>query len=192
MDAKQFGFAVAVVALTAFPPASARADDATGGGNGARIFKAANCVACHKWSGIGGGGYGGAAANLRKTQLSPDEIKETIRCGHSGGGMPYFQQDVYKSDSCNGMKASDMDVKSMPAAAEHFLEPPEIADVAQYVVDHFKGKGDPTYEECVGFFGHETHLCDEYPKSGAAGGHDAPTGRHLVIETAPDANAVTK
>lgn len=41
---------------------------------GMRIFKSANCVGCHKWSGTGGGGYGGAAANLRATELTADQI----------------------------------------------------------------------------------------------------------------------
>jgi mono/diheme cytochrome c family protein len=160
---------------------------------GARIFKAANCVACHKWSGTGGGGYGGAAANLRKTGLDEEQIAETVRCGHPGGGMPYFQEDAYKTKSCYDLNETDLDVTTAPAAAEHFLQPPEIKAVAHYVFVHFKGKGDPTHEECVGFFGHETRLCDDLPKGdgndGAASVAGAAGSHHLKIETAPDANA---
>ncbi len=166
---------------------TARAQPADDDSAGPRIFKAANCVACHKWSGTGGGGYGGAAANLRKTELDEATIVDTVRCGHPGGGMPYFQQDAYKTNAC-GLKESDLDVTTAPPAAEHFLQPQEIHAVAHYVFTHFKGKGDPTHEECVGFFGHETHLCDEYPKSGDATAADTGTSHHLVIDSAPDPN----
>jgi len=185
---------VAAAAFTLMASASAWADPPSGGdAAGARIFKDANCVACHKWSGTGGGGYGGAAANLRKTGLPEDQIEQTVRCGHIGGGMPYFQEDAYKTGSCYGLKADQLDVKTMPAAAEHFLQPAEIKTVAHYVATHFKGKGDPTHEECVGFFGHETHLCDELPKGDGdkTSASDNSSSHHLKIETAPDANAPT-
>lgn len=191
-------FAAALANLLLTWPAHTLAADAIAADKsaGSRIFKAANCVACHKWTGQGGGGYGGAAANLRQTKLDKDQIVETVRCGHpGGGGMPYFQEDAYRNGSCyGGVKASDLDAKTMPAAAEHFLARGEIDAVADYVISHFKGKGEPTFEECRGFFGAATHLCDTYPKAGDtadASGHDGddpPPRRGLKIEAAPDAN----
>ncbi|WP_246725036.1 c-type cytochrome [Beijerinckia sp. L45] len=183
-------FAGAFALFAALPMGGAFAQGAAP--NGETIFKAANCVACHKWNGAGGGGYGGAAANLRKTALDEDGIVVTVRCGHSGGGMPYFEEGAYDNGSCG--KKADLDATSMPAAAEHPLSPVEIKAVAGYVMTHFKGKGDPTFEECTGFFGHETHLCEDLPKTAsAAGGAPAPApSHHLQIDAAPDANAVKK
>ena len=63
--------------------------------DGLRVFKSANCMGCHKWSGVGGGGYGGAAANLRQTSLTLDQIEQTIRCGRPSTGMPHFDADAY-------------------------------------------------------------------------------------------------
>jgi mono/diheme cytochrome c family protein len=60
---------------------------------GQAIYKRANCVGCHKWHGDGGGGYGGAALSLRKTELEKPQIMETVKCGRPGTGMPYFSRD---------------------------------------------------------------------------------------------------
>ena len=40
------------------------------GAEGKRIYEKANCIGCHKWHGEGGGGYGGAALSLRRTELA--------------------------------------------------------------------------------------------------------------------------
>ena len=64
---------------------------------GQAIYKRANCVGCHKWHGDGGGGYGGAALSLRKTELEKPQIMETVRCGRPGTGMPYFSRNSYPS-----------------------------------------------------------------------------------------------
>ncbi len=101
---------------------------------GMRIYKVANCVGCHKWSGIGGGSYGGAAANLRQTQLSLGEIEETIRCGRPMAGMPHFQTDAYSDGKCYGLKEADLPEGKMPPGTSHPLRPADIAAVAEYVV----------------------------------------------------------
>jgi mono/diheme cytochrome c family protein len=59
---------VLVSSGTLAQPASGHAEN----DEGVRVFKSANCVGCHKWTGSGGGGYGGAAANLRQTALTRD------------------------------------------------------------------------------------------------------------------------
>src|ERR1700712_1007685 len=69
-------------------------------GNGKKVYERANCVGCHKWSGVGGGGYGGAALSLRATQLSHDDIVEIVTCGRPGTGMPHFTTDPYKDGAC--------------------------------------------------------------------------------------------
>ncbi len=184
--------------------ASVHADEAHLDGYGRQVFKSANCVGCHKWFGAGGGGYGGAAANLRKTTLDKEQIMETFRCGHPGGCMPYFEENAYVNGTCFGLKESELDAKSVAVAAPRFLSPKEIEAVASYVVANLKGKGDPTFEECQTFFGAATALCNGFPKgnpnvaAAAAPAGDPPaqaaepapaSGGHLKIETAPDANA---
>ena len=47
---------------------------------GKAVFKRANCFGCHKWHGNGGGGYGGDALSLRKTELTREQIIETVGC----------------------------------------------------------------------------------------------------------------
>ena len=160
---------------------------------GAHIFKSANCVGCHKWSGNGGGGYGGAAANLRQTALTRDQIIETIRCGRPGAGMPYFERDAYASGECYGLKKADLTGGQMPPEPDHYLRPKEIAAVAGYVLTQFKGKGEPTFAECQAFFGTQSRVCDSYGKQNGASQHAAAESghSHMKVEAAGDANVST-
>jgi len=177
-----FGFGIA----WSQPPAA---------GEGLRVFKSANCMGCHKWSGVGGGGYGGAAANLRGTSLSLEQIELTIRCGRPATGMPHFEADAYSSGGCYGMKQADLPAGQMPPEPDHPLRPEEIRAVAEYVVNDIKGKGDPTFAQCQAFFGTGTRVCDTYAgaDAGKAQAASAPSGKasfqHLEVEAAPDANA---
>ncbi|HTP93241.1 MAG TPA: hypothetical protein VMJ52_15970, partial [Xanthobacteraceae bacterium] len=57
---------------------------------GKDIFKTkATCQFCHKWDASGDQGYGGNALSLRKTQLTPAQMTETVKCGRPGTGMPF-------------------------------------------------------------------------------------------------------
>jgi mono/diheme cytochrome c family protein len=101
------GGAVVVATCFAFVVAlldTAGAETAMGGhqpkSEGQRIYEEANCVGCHKWHGNGGGGYGGAALSLRKTELDRGQIIEVVHCGRSGTGMPHFDRDAYKEYDC--------------------------------------------------------------------------------------------
>ena len=73
-------------ALTA--PCTALAQSGPVAEIGKAVYKRANCVGCHKWHGNGGGGYGGDALSLRKTELTREQIAETVGCGRPGKGMP--------------------------------------------------------------------------------------------------------
>ena len=163
---------------------------------GMRIYKSANCVGCHKWSGNGGGSYGGAAANLRQTQLSLAEIEETIRCGRPMAGMPHFQTDAYSDGTCYGLKEADLADGKMPPGTSHPLRPADIRAVAEYVATQIKGRGEPTFAQCQTFFGSETRVCDVYARQGegardasASGSAEVPSHRHMQVEAASDANA---
>jgi mono/diheme cytochrome c family protein len=141
---------------------------------GQAIFKRANCVGCHKWHGDGGGGYGGAALSLRKTDLDKQQIMETVRCGRPGTGMPYFFRDSYPSDGapqCYNLTGKDLESMHV-AQATIFLRPEEIAAVAEYVISSIKGKGEPNLADCTAFFGEDSKACDVY-KGGSH--HALPT-----------------
>jgi hypothetical protein len=131
---------------------------------GQRVFKQANCMGCHKWHGGGGGGYGGDALSLRATKLDKEQIIQTVSCGRPGTGMPYFERGAYDNPEhpCYGMSRQDLG-KDVPLEAPgSFLRPGEIAAVADYVVADIKGKGAPTYADCVAFFGDGSRVCNIY------------------------------
>ncbi len=177
---------------------------------GLRVFKSANCMGCHKWSGSGGGGYGGAAANLRHTSLTLDQIEKTVRCGRLVSGMPHFDANAYSDGGCYGLKKFQVPAGQMPPEPDHPLRQADIDAVAKYVVTNIKGKGDPTLAQCQAFFGTGTRVCDVYGQSGgkpgsgdaqpAASVQRASSGApatspshlpapHLSVDAAPDANA---
>jgi len=155
--------AAAVAAALSAPSAalgqSATTSDPTDAGKA--VFKRANCFGCHKWHGNGGGGYGGDALSLRKTELTREQIVETVGCGRPGTGMPFFTRGAYDTIKCYDMNRQDAG-SQMPPEANTFLRPNDIEAVADYVIAHIKGKGEPNYAECVGFFGDTSRVCDIY------------------------------
>jgi len=133
---------------------------------GKAIFKRANCFGCHKWHGNGGGGYGGDALSLRRTELTPDQIVETVACGRPGTGMPFFARGAYDTTKCYDISRQDVGDR-IPPEGGTFLRTHDIEAVADYVIAKIKGKGEPTYDECVDFFGNTSRVCDTH-KSGSA------------------------
>src|ERR1700730_11962424 len=158
--------AAAVAAALSAPCAalgqSATTSDPTDAGKA--VFKRANCFGCHKWHGNGGGGYGGDALSLRKTELTREQIIETVRCGRPGTGMPFFERGAYDSVQCHGMNRQDAG-NQMPPEAGVFLRAKDVEEVADYVIAHIKGKEEPTLAECVSFFSETSRVCDIYQKS---------------------------
>jgi len=157
-------FAATIRVLAAQPAAQDRTDV------GKQVFKSANCVGCHKWHGNGGGGYGGDALSLRKTELTREQIIETVNCGRPGTGMPFHLRGAYESQPCYGLTRAQIS-DSMPPEAAGFLRPGEVEAVVDYVIAHVKGKGEPTYDECIAFFGSASRVCGIYktpPQSAAA------------------------
>ena len=150
---------------------SAASSDPTEGGKA--IFKRANCFGCHKWHGNGGGGYGGDALSLRKTELTRDQIIETVACGRPGTGMPYFARGSYDTTKCYEMNRQDVG-NNIPPEGSVFLRTHDIEVVADYVVANIKGKGEPNYDECVSFFGNTSRVCDIY-KVGSASSTSLPS-----------------
>jgi hypothetical protein len=139
---------------------------------GKAIFKRANCFGCHKWHGNGGGGYGGDALSLRQTELAREQIIETVACGRPGTGMPFFARGSYETTKCFEMSRQDVGDR-IPPEGSVFLRAPDIEAVADYVLVHIKGKGEPSYDECVSFFSTTSRVCDIY-KAGSVSASKSP------------------
>jgi mono/diheme cytochrome c family protein len=116
--------AAAVAAALSAPCAalgqSATTSDPTDAGKA--VFKRANCFGCHKWHGNGGGGYGGDALSLRKSELTREQITETVGCGRPDTGMPFFTRGAYDTIKCYGMNRHDAG-SQMPPEAKHLPSP---------------------------------------------------------------------
>ena len=128
---------------------------------GRRVYEKANCVGCHKWhgGGGGGGGYGGAALSLRETPLERADLVEVIRCGRPATRMPYHDRNAYDGAECyGGMTKADLGADFPPKAAT-FLRAEEIEAVADYVIARQQGRGEPTYDDCVAFWGADNREC---------------------------------
>jgi hypothetical protein len=160
-----FGMFVIAIGMTGLTVGLARAEE-TEAQIGRAVYAKANCVGCHKWHGNGGGGYGGAALSLRKTQLDREQIITTVTCGRPGTGMPSFLRDVYADDAkehpCYGYSQKDLTGDNHVAEAGTFLRPSEIEAVADYVITHIKGHGEPNLAECKQFFGNSSRVCEIY------------------------------
>lgn len=158
-------FALSVLALAAQNGGVAQAaqDEAA---LGRSTYAKANCVGCHKWHGDGGGGYGGSALSLRKTQLDREQIVMTVTCGRPGTGMPYFQRDVYADEAadhpCYGFSRKDLSGDNHVAEGGTYLRAAEVEAVADYVLANIKGHGEPNLAECVAFFGETSRVCEIY------------------------------
>ena len=150
-----------VIVATAAMTASVAAQSAGPTDAGKAVFKRANCFGCHKWHGNGGGGYGGNAVSLRKTELTREQIMETVQCGRPGTGMPFFTRGAYDEVKCHDMNRQDAGAQ-MPPEAGMFLRPKDIEAVADYVIAHIKGAGEPTHAECLTFFSSTSRGCDVY------------------------------
>jgi len=163
----------AALGLSLCLPAFAAQDEAA---LGKATYAKANCIGCHKWHGNGGGGYGGAALSLRKTDLDREQIIKTVTCGRPGTGMPTFLRGVYDDDAadhpCYGYSQKDLTGDNHVAEANTFLRPNEIEAVADYVLANIKGHGDPNYTECAAFFGETSRVCETLKPAGA---HQMPT-----------------
>jgi mono/diheme cytochrome c family protein len=159
--------AVLLIAAPAFaqlPPSAQAAEDARFIAFGKEIFKSkAVCQYCHKWDASGDQGYGGNALSLRKTQLTPEQMTEVVKCGRPGTGMPYHDRFAYTDKRCYGYTREQMGT-DMPPAGNDFLSNREVDAVVKYLFAKDVGKGPATYEDCVDFWGTDTKQCDPMKK----------------------------
>jgi mono/diheme cytochrome c family protein len=133
---------------------------------GESIWKStAPCRNCHGGlaNGIGDVPQDPQGPNLRETTLQPAEIAEVIRCGRPGTEMPHFDARAYTDRRCYDVTAAELGDAVPPAGSS--LSPRQIDAIVALLVTRFVGKPDPTYEECVAFWGEGATTCGRYPKA---------------------------
>jgi mono/diheme cytochrome c family protein len=130
---------------------------------GKQVYEEANCVGCHKWHGDGGGGYGGAALSLRKTELDRVLLLEVVRCGRPATRMPYHDRNAYQQVECYGGTTKAELGADFPPKAASFLREEEIRAVVVYVATRLQGHGEPTKQDCIAFWGEGSRECEALP-----------------------------
>ena len=124
---------------------------------GLNVYKKGNCMGCHSWHGKGGGGYG-AGVSLRNMNLTLNEIKNVIKCGRPGTGMPYFLRKAYKEEKCYETTFEDYDDYNRPLSSKKFLNAKQIEAVSFFVKDILQNKKlNKSY--CEFFFDKESKVC---------------------------------
>ena len=124
---------------------------------GLNVYKKGNCMGCHSWHGKGGGGYG-AGVSLRDMNLTIDEIKNVIKCGRPGTGMPYFLRKAYKEEKCYDTTFEDYDESYRPVSSKKFLSPKQIESVSIFVREVLQNKKlDKNY--CEFFYEKGSKVC---------------------------------
>jgi mono/diheme cytochrome c family protein len=121
------------------------------------------CTECHGWAGDGVGANDRYGSSLRKTQLTRDQIRETIQCGRPGTEMPYFDRFAYTEKRCRDVTPEELGDR-MPNRAPTTLQSYEIDALADYVAAKLKGAGAVTRAQCLDFFGAGGSRCDNYPE----------------------------
>lgn len=127
----------------------------------------APCRNCHGWSanGVQDGPQEPVGANLRKTELTPDQMAEIVRCGKLQSEMPYFLGQSWQGDSktCYGIARAEAGA-ALPPRTDTTLSQRQIDAVVAFIFAQFVGKGDPTFEECTDLLGANSSRCAQFPR----------------------------
>ncbi len=131
---------------------------------GKRVWnQTAGCVRCHGWAGDGtaeGPGFP-AGANLRKVVLDATALKEIIRCGVPGSGMPSFSRNAYGTMACFGMTAAQVG-QQKPPAGEVSLADTQVDNLVAYLLAKVMNRGAVTKEVCIDYYGPTNAFCNRY------------------------------
>ncbi len=132
------------------------------------------CPLCHGWAanGFPEDPRAPGGANLRETAMDRDTLMTVFKCGLPGTSMPFFDQYSYTDDRCYGMTAAQMG-DAMPPAGSPNLIKREVEALADYLLAKVVGRGEPTFEECVEFFGTPVARCNDFPGAPANGAGSA-------------------
>jgi len=135
---------------------------------GKRIWlSTANCKDCHGTlaNGVQEIPQEPQGYNLRITSLSPEEMRDVVRCGRPGGLMPYFQRSAWTDRGlCYGMTAQDAG-DLIPDRADRMLTDRVLDALIAMIYAEFVGKAAITFEMCVDFVGEGNSRCNEFPRA---------------------------
>lgn len=125
-----------------------------------------NCNDCHGWFGTGEGEdpRSPRGANLRATPLDAAGLAEVIMCGRPATAMPHFDPRAYTDKRCYDVTKADLGDRVPPDSPQQ-LTRRQIDALAAFIAAEFKGRGDPTQEECVALLGSGSSRCATMPKA---------------------------
>jgi mono/diheme cytochrome c family protein len=151
-------FAVALAGMT-----GAQAQEETTVKAGLEIWKTSGCSDCHGPFANGDKDRDEAptGANLRTSRLDDAALKETIRCGRPGAGMPSFDEGAYRVRVCNGepLDAPPDDLYPAPRT----LSLTEIDTLIVYLKARVIGHGRISRADCLYYFYDAPEsMCDDY------------------------------
>ena len=147
---------------------------------GKSVYKTkVNCSQCHGWAGNGHKEDPRAptGADLRETVMDAEALYTAVQCGIPGTPMPAFDNFAYKDDRCYGMTAKEMGDMKPPAGSPKLIKR-EMNALVAYLLASVVGRGDPTEEECVDFFGLDNNRCVNFANNGGAAGGAADDSGH--------------
>jgi mono/diheme cytochrome c family protein len=119
---------------------------------GLEVWKSSGCADCHGPFADGNPEDGDfpIGANLRTARLDTAGLKQTIRCGRPGTGMPSFDAGAYKAGACYGRPAGSAPDNLQPTPRALSVE--EIDAVVAYLQERIVGHGKITREECLSYY----------------------------------------
>jgi hypothetical protein len=120
---------------------------------GLEAWKTAGCPECHGAFADGEKQRDEAptGANLRQARLDDAMLREIIRCGRPGTGMPKFGADAYTPRGCYGKPPEPPPSALYPAARD--LSADELDAVVTYLRARVIGRRAVTRDECVFYYG---------------------------------------
>jgi mono/diheme cytochrome c family protein len=128
--------------------------------DGAQIWRRGACGDCHgKWAdGLGDPNFP-AGPNLRETELTWDEILETVSCGRPGTAMPFHMAGAYAEISCY-----EIPVGEVLAAEGKAFEREQLENLATYLAEAVKGAGEVTLNDCIIYYNGnvDSRSCNRY------------------------------
>ena len=146
------GSIAAAACLMLAAPALAQANDVRVSA-GLEIWQNSGCADCHGPFADGNRDDDDypQGADLRTTSLDTAGIKQTIRCGRPGTGMPSFDEGAYTVRQCYGgpLGAPPDNLQPRPRA----LTLAEIDTLIVYLRARIVGHGRVTREECLAYYG---------------------------------------
>jgi mono/diheme cytochrome c family protein len=128
--------------------------------DGAQIWRRGGCGDCHgKWAdGLGDPNFP-AGPSLRETELTFEEILETVSCGRPGTAMPFHLEGAYTEVSCY-----EIPVGEVLAAEGRSFDREQLKNLAVYLAEAVKGAGDVTLNDCIIYYNGkvDSSSCNRY------------------------------